>query len=363
MTVASRKRRRHNEAKAAFTCEALEDRKLLSSGFGFPGGLMGGMGRGGSRSAELASFGAGRQGGFFGGGSMGLGGGMRNPTLLLTAPLLDGGSGSTTPPAPGVFSSTGVQQAFQTLQTDLKNDIPSGSRPTHASIGALQDDLDAIRAGTLSGSAAQTKIQADQADILASMGLTQAQITQIQSDQQALQTAIQTASSASTSTTTSSPTSTTASSSPLAPSSAVQSAFSTLQTDLKNDTPSGAQATHSSIGAVQDDLDAIRNGTLTGSAAVTKVQSDTAAVLSSMGLTSAQVSQIQTDQAAVETAIQANSSSGTSTTTSSTTESTLQSVAAYLVGVPGLSGFGMRGPGGFGMGPGWGPRGGFMMGR
>ncbi|MFI5461196.1 MAG: hypothetical protein ACHRXM_37800, partial [Isosphaerales bacterium] len=282
---------------------------------------------------------------------------------LLTAPLLDGGSGSTTPPAPGVFSSTAVQQAFQTLQTDLKNDIPSGSKPTHASIGALQDDLAAIRGGTLSGSAAQTKIQADQTAILTSMGLTQAQITQIQSDQQVLQTAIQTASSASTSTTTSSSTSTTASSSPLAPSSAVQSAFGTLQTDLKNDTPSGAQPSHASIGAVQDDLGAIRKGTLTGSAAVSQVQTDTAAVLSSMGLTSAQVSQIQTDQAAVETAIQANSSSGTSTTTSSTTESTLQSVAAYLVGLPGLSGFGMRGPGGFGMGPGWGPRGGFMMGR
>jgi len=290
---------------------------------------------------------------------------MRNPTLLLTAPLLDGGSGSTTPPAPGVFSSTGVQQAFQTLQTDLKNDIPSGSKPTHASIGALQDDLDAMRAGTLTGSAAQTKIQADQAAILASMGLTQAQVTQIQSDEQALRSAIQTASSASTSTTTSvsTSTSTTASSSSSASPSAVQSAFSTLQTDLKNDTPGGAQATHASIGAVRDDLDAIRNGTLTGSAAVTKVQSDTAAVLSSMGLTSAQVAQIQTDQAAVETAIQANSSSGTSTTTSSTTESTLQSVAAYLVGLPGVSGFGTRGPGGFGMGSGWGPRGGFMMGR
>src|SRR4029077_20291519 len=136
----------------------------------------------------------GRQGGFFGGGSLGLGGGMQNPTLLLTAPLLDGVSGSTTPPSLSVFSSSGVQQALQTLQTDLKNDMPGGSKPTHASIGALQDDLDAIHARTLSGSAAQTKIQADQAAILTSMGLTSAQITQIQSDQQALQTAISSAS-------------------------------------------------------------------------------------------------------------------------------------------------------------------------
>ena len=151
------------------------------------------------------------------------------------------------------------------------------------------------------------------------------------------------------------------------PTSAVQSAFSTLETDLQNDTPSGAQATHASIGAVQDDLDAIRKGTLTGSAAVTQVQTDTAAVLSSMGLTSAQITQIQTDQAAVETAIQANSSSATATTTSSSTGSTLQSVAGYLVGLPGVSGIGMRGAvasgaSGFGMGSGWGPRGGFMTG-
>ena len=103
---------------------------------------------------------------------------------------------------------------------------------------------------------------------------------------------------------------------------------------------------------MQDDLDAIRKGTLTGSAAVTQVQTDTAAVLSSMGLTSAQITQIQTDQAAVETAIQANSSSATSTTTTSSTTEIDAPVgqSAYLVGIPGVSGFGMRGTGGFGMG-------------
>jgi len=269
---ASRRRGSHSGAKANFSCEALEDRKLLSSGFGFPGDLMGGMGRGGARSAEMASFGAGRQGGFFGGGALGLGGGMRNPTL-------------------------------------------------------------------------------------------------------------QTASSASTtSTSTSTSASTSSSSSTAGPSSAVQTAVSTLQTDLKNDTPSGGQPTHESVGAVQDDLDAIRKGTLTGSAAVTQVQTDTAAVLSSMGLTSAQITQIQTDQAALAAAIQASLNTAT-TTTSSTTASTLQSVSAYLVGLPGVGMrvaiggirtggsfpggmwegpmFVTRGPGGFGMGSGPG----FMMGR
>ena len=141
----------------------------------------------------MSSFQSGRRGGFFGGGSLGLGGAMNNPTLLLTAPLLEGGSGQPAPPSPGVFSSSAVQQAFQTLQTDLKSDVPSGAKPTHASVGALEDDLDAIRQGTLSGTAAQTKVQADQAAILSSMGLSQGQVTQIQADQQAVQTAITTA--------------------------------------------------------------------------------------------------------------------------------------------------------------------------
>ena len=154
------------------------------------------------------------------------------------------------------MSSTAVQTAFQTLQTDLKNDVPAGAQPTHASVGALEDTLDAIRKGTLSGTAAQTQIQSDQAAILSSMGLTQAQITQIQTDQTALQTAISSASSTSDDVRfdvddveSTSTTSTSTSSSGTA--SAVQTAMQTLQTDLQNDTPSGAQPTHASIGAVR----------------------------------------------------------------------------------------------------------------
>jgi hypothetical protein len=305
----------------------------------------------------------------FGGGSFGLGGGARDPSLFLTAPLLS--STSSTPPSPSVMSSSAAQSAFQTLQTDLKNDVPSGATPTHESVGALEDDLEAIHKGTLSGTAATTKIEADQAAILTSMGLTTTQIAQIQTDQQALQTAIQTASTSSTSSTTSG--STTSSS---ASTSTVETAINTLQADLKTDTPSGAQATHASIGAVQDDLDAIRKGTLTGSAAVAQVQTDTSIVLASMGLSQTQISQIQADQTAVEAAVQANSSSSTSSSTStSTAESTLQSVSKYLIGIPGVSSIGMRvygGPGGFGepggfggfggaggAGFGAGPRGGF----
>ena len=48
------------------------------------------VGSGAHRAAEMSSFGAGRQDGMFGGGSLGLGGGMSNPILLLTAPLAGG---------------------------------------------------------------------------------------------------------------------------------------------------------------------------------------------------------------------------------------------------------------------------------
>ncbi len=360
-----RERRPRLTAWDSVALESLEERKLLSSGMGILGG---GLGRR-MRAAEMSSFQSGRHGGVFGGGSLGLGGGMNNPTLLLTAPLLEGGGGQTAPPSPGVFSSSAVQQALQTLQTDLKSDMPSGAKPTHASVGALEDDLEAVRQGTLSGTAAQTKVQADQAAILSSMGLTQTQITQIQSDQQALETAITTASTSTgtgTSTSVSTSSSGTASATTTAPSataavSAVQTAVQTLQTDLKTDTPRGSTISHAAVGTVQDDLTAIRNGTLTGTAAVTQVQTDAAAVFTSMGLTAAQVSQIQSDQQALAAAIAADPNYPASTSSSSTTQATLQSVSDYLVGVPGVSSLGMRGFPGFGMGgPGGGPRGGFM---
>ena len=377
----SRHRRRDAVAKPGVICEALEERALLS-------GMGGAIGLRSSRAAEMSLLGAGRQEGFFGGGSLGLGGGMSNPILYLTAPLLEGASGSTTMPTRSVLSSSAVQTALQTLQSDLNNDITVGSQPTHASVGALEDTIDAIRKGTLTGTTAQTQIQTDQAAILTSMGLTSAQVTQIQTDVTAVQTAITSGTSSATSTTASSTsssgtTSTTATSmSSSGTASSVQTAIQTLETDLQNDTPIGAQATHASVGAVEDDLDAIQKGTLTGTAAVTKVQTDTAAVLSSMGLTATQITQIQTDQQAIETAIQANSSSSTSSTTttpsssSSSTatigevESTLQAVSTYLIGIPGASSIGISGiggghfSGGFGGGEGFGggfaggPRGG-----
>jgi hypothetical protein len=357
---ASRRRRSEAAAWSGAELEALEDRKLLSSGMASVGGSLRGFGAHGMRGAEMSSFQEGRRGGFFGGGSLGLGGGMNNPSLLLTAPLLEGGSGQAAPPSPSVFTDSTVQQTLQTLQTNIKNDLSSAARPTHASVGALQDDLAAIRQGTLSGTAAQTKIQADQAAILASMGLTQVQITQIQSDQQALQTAITAASATTSGTTSNASTMTTSSADPPAPSSAVQSAMQTLQTDLKDDTASRVFPSHAAIGAVEDDLDAIRKGTLSGTAAVSQVQTDAAAVLTSMGLTSAQVSQVQADQQAVASAIASDPNRPAVTSENAASLGTLQSASAYLVGLPGISSFGLGGGSIRGFGPGGGPRGGFM---
>ena len=189
-TVVSRHRgRRHAGWKATVKCEVLEERTLLS-GLGGPGAI--GLWRfAGGRDERVRGRPARRD---VWRGFAGPGWGDDEPDPPLVGPLLEGGSGSTTPPSPSVMSSSAVQTAFQTLQTDLKNDIPSGAQPTHASVGALEDTLDAIRKGTLTGTAAQTQIQSDQAAILTSMGLTQAQITQIQTDQTALQTAISSAS-------------------------------------------------------------------------------------------------------------------------------------------------------------------------
>jgi hypothetical protein len=142
----------------------------------------------------------------------------------------------------------------------------------------------------------------------------------------------------------------------------------TLQQDVQSDIPSGTQPTHASVGQLEDDLGAVRKGTLTGSQAQTTIQNDAAAILSSMGLSQAEVSQIQPDQQALQTAISANlpqPSTGSGSTSPSTpwgNNSVMQSVGSYLVGIPGAGRFGMRDgvgvgigvPGGFGMGNGGG---------
>ena len=70
--------------------------------------------------AELGSFGGGRSGAMFGAGSLGMGGGTRDPLFLLTASLLNDGSGTTTPPsqerAVVLGGAVGVPDAADRLQ-------------------------------------------------------------------------------------------------------------------------------------------------------------------------------------------------------------------------------------------------------
>ena len=84
MRGGSRPSRNGRKAWAGRSVEALEERELLSSGMG--AGPLGGFGIGtggkSGRAAEMSTFRAGRRGGFFGGGSLGLGGGMNNPSFV-----------------------------------------------------------------------------------------------------------------------------------------------------------------------------------------------------------------------------------------------------------------------------------------
>ena len=327
--------------------ETLEDRKLLSSGMGSLGGVLSGVGEGfGSRGTRIIESPCSREDVKTDSSEEGrsdCGGGMNQPSLLLTAPLLEGGTGQSAPPSPGVLSECGSSVGDANAANGLEDGRPERG-PADARVGwALQDDLDAIRQGTLTGTAATTKIQADQAAILTSMGLTAAQVSQIQSDQQAFQTAI-TSAGTSTSTSTSGTVSTSAMTGTSGPSAAVQTAMQTLQTALQTDMPTQATLSHEASARVQDDLDAIRKGTLTETAAVTQVQTDAAAVFTSMGLTSAQVTQIQADQQALATAIAVDPNQPTVTSSSDSANlSTLQSVSAYLVDCPGFraSGWGV----------------------
>src|SRR5262249_5266265 len=103
------------------------------------------------------------------------------------------------------------------------------------------------------------------------------------------------------------------------------------------------------LGQLQDDLDAIRKGTLTGTQAESTIQTDAAAVFASMGLSSDQISAIQADQQALQSDSGGSTATGsTSSTNRSDTASVLQSIHVYLVGIPGIGGFGMRGFGGSG---------------
>lgn len=185
-------------------CESLEGRQLLSGGFG-GGGLSGmgfqrGMNRGGNDPAETVDFngdgGSFERGGFSSDRVSFANGGGNSNGFGFSNIFANGRAGNDSPFRP--------YMGWDNLQstengTALKNDVPSGAKPSYASIGTLMDDLDAIKNGTLTGTEATTKVQADEAAALAAIGVTADQIAAIQADEAALVEAIKAANTSSSS--------------------------------------------------------------------------------------------------------------------------------------------------------------------
>lgn len=90
---------------------------------------------------------------------------------------------------PQVFSDPAVQTTAQEYHAAI-DVVFSVKRPTHASVGALMDDLEAIADGSLAVEQADAKINADETAILTSAGATREQIDAALVKLQALRDAI-----------------------------------------------------------------------------------------------------------------------------------------------------------------------------
>lgn len=282
MAAHLRAARRGVRGNAGMTCEALEDRQLLShmTHPGFAGRHV----LHGSRFAEFAAHGTTANGSATTSGSssnsspigdpgigpgldmaglgpglgvMGIGGGP-GPGLALS------GSPDGTPPAgapsfAGKFSGTApgnmhwghmsppampraVTSAMQTLQTDSQAASANLTKPSDASVQTLRTDLEAQHAGMLTGTDATTKIAADRDAVLLSTGLTAEQVANVDAAQ----------------------------------------------------------------GTLQADAQAIRDGTLTGTDATTKLQTDQQNVMLAYGFSQDTVNKLTADQQALKTAMDAS---------------------------------------------------------
>ncbi len=300
------------------TCEPLEGRALLSGGMG----MLPGLGMGGYPGMADV-------------GGMGISHGTidKFARRFVDSSSIAGGGHGFMGHRPTL--SAAATTAMRKLQTDLKADVPAGAKPTAASLANLKTDMTAIHQGSLSGTAAQTTIASDQAAILASMGLSSAQVAQITADQQSVQTAMGGSGGGM------------FGPGPGGPglgqppaganwggSAAVSAAMKTVQTDLKAAIPSGATPSSTATSTLQTDLASARAGTLTGDAAVTQIKADAAAVLESMGATATQTAQIQTDEQALQTALTTAKPAGLAANPTGPAAS----FGVYLMG--------LRGPGG-----------------
>ena len=152
------------------------------------GGMARGFGGGRSRGGFDGPMG-GLGGGPFGGSAVpqgvpGMGGTSSGPGMSqggFDGPM--GGSGGG--PFGGSFQApAAVAQARQTLETDAKAALPTTSKaPSAASLDALRADEKAAHDGTLTGTDASTKLQADRDAVLAGTGLTADQVKSVDAAQ------------------------------------------------------------------------------------------------------------------------------------------------------------------------------------
>ena len=178
--------------------------------------------------------------------------------------------------------------------TDLNAVLPAGFQtPSKASIDALQADLKAQHDGTLTGTAATTKLQADKDAILASTGLTASQVTAVDAASKQLETDLK----ASMPKDKSTPPTTPPTISP------------TIQAD-KDAVLSAAGLSASQISAIDaaqsqmmKDAQAVHDGTLTGTAATAALQADHDAILNALGVSQDSITKIDADSTALQAAM------------------------------------------------------------
>ena len=277
-----------------------------AAGFPFKGDPGGGQGLGGIDSlSELVGIGLGGPG--LGGSDFGKDrpdgpGGPGGPDSSM-AMMKDQAAGMNTPPT----MPAAVTTAQATLQTDLNAALPTGFQtPSKDALDALQTDLKAQRAGTLTGTAATDKIQADKDAILASTGLTSSQVAAVDAASKQLETDMKAARP-----TGNTPPPTTPSATITADKDAVLAAAGLSSSQIS--------AIDAANARMMKDNQAIHAGTLTGDAATAALKADHDSLLSAIGVSQAHIDTIDADTTALQAAMKAASGSMTPPTTTGMT--------------------------------------------
>ena len=196
-------------------------------------------------------------------------------------------AGTATPPT----LAAAVTTAQSTLKTDLHAALPAGFQtPSKDTLDALQTDLKAQRAGTLTGTDATTKLQADKDAILASTGLTASQAAAVAAAGKQLETDLNAAK-------------------PTGKNAPPTTPNPTITAD-KDAILAAAGLSSAQITAIDaartrmmSDGEAIHAGTLTGDAATAAMKADHDSLLSALGVSQTNIDKIDADTTALQAAM------------------------------------------------------------